>query len=161
MTLKTFAPNTASTTELSSANGCFTRPRSQNPPEIVHEKPPESVGFWLPPGAAKILLQDDDGRVVDLHALRTTLGTWLAVEGVPAQHAQRILRHENLKTTMRHYMALEAHTFYPPSGWCQTWQTGRRRVSTRVSTRGTIQGNLAPHSATRCEMTSRRVTHPN
>jgi len=50
--------------------------------------------------------QDSSGRWVDLHALRTTLGTTLAKQGVAPQIAQRILRHSDYKTTLRHYTAL-------------------------------------------------------
>lgn len=49
---------------------------------------------------------DADGRVGDLHALRTTLGTMLARAGVTPQVAQRVLRHADYKTTLAHYTVL-------------------------------------------------------
>ena len=49
---------------------------------------------------------DDDGKVADLHALRTTLGTRLAQSGVPPQIAQRLMRHADYRTTLNHYTAL-------------------------------------------------------
>ncbi len=49
---------------------------------------------------------DEQGRVVDLHALRTTLGTNLARAGVSPQLAQRIMRHSDYNTTMGHYTVL-------------------------------------------------------
>ncbi len=49
---------------------------------------------------------DDEGRVIDLHALRTTLGTKLARAGVAPQIAQRLMRHSDYKTTLRHYTVL-------------------------------------------------------
>ncbi|MSR74116.1 MAG: site-specific integrase [Planctomycetes bacterium] len=49
---------------------------------------------------------DDQGRVVDLHAMRTTLGTQLARAGVAPQVAMLMLRHSDHKTTMKHYTAL-------------------------------------------------------
>ena len=52
--------------------------------------------------SANIQLQDDEGRVVDLHAMRTTLGTNLARAGVAPQLAQRIMRHSDYKTTLKH-----------------------------------------------------------
>lgn len=55
---------------------------------------------------AEIPLKDDDGKVVDLHALRTTLGTNLARSGVAPQLAQRILRHADSRTTDRYYTVL-------------------------------------------------------
>ncbi|MCW5769166.1 MAG: site-specific integrase [Phycisphaeraceae bacterium] len=54
----------------------------------------------------RIVAEDDEGRVIDLHALRTTLGTQLARAGVAPQIAQRIMRHSDYKTTLRHYTVL-------------------------------------------------------
>ena len=56
--------------------------------------------------AAGIPDEDDEGRVADLHSLRTTLGTRLARAGVIPQVAQRIMRHANYATTMKHYLVL-------------------------------------------------------
>jgi integrase len=50
--------------------------------------------------------KDDEGNVVDLHALRTTLGTQLALAGVAPQVAQRIMRHGDYRTTLAHYTML-------------------------------------------------------
>ena len=49
---------------------------------------------------------DEDGRSADLHALRTTLGTDLALHGVAPQLAQKIMRHSNYQTTLKHYTVL-------------------------------------------------------
>jgi integrase len=57
--------------------------------------------------AAGFDLEDDDGRSVDLHALRTTLGTKLARSGVAPQVAQRIMRHASYATTLKHYTKLD------------------------------------------------------
>jgi integrase len=54
----------------------------------------------------RIAVEDDEGRAIDLHALRTTLGTQLARAGVAPQIAQRIMRHSDYKTTLRHYTVL-------------------------------------------------------
>jgi len=54
----------------------------------------------------KIVAEDEDGRVIDLHAMRTTLGTRLARAGVAPQIAQRIMRHADYRTTLRHYTVL-------------------------------------------------------
>ncbi len=54
----------------------------------------------------RIVCEDADGRAVDLHALRTTLGTQLARQGVAVQLAQRIMRHASYKTTQKHYVVL-------------------------------------------------------
>ena len=55
---------------------------------------------------AGIPLVDDEGRVADLHALRTTLGTNLARAGIAPQLAQRLMRHADYRTTLRHYTVL-------------------------------------------------------
>ena len=53
-----------------------------------------------------ITTEDDQGRIADLHALRSTLGTMLARNGVAPQIAQKILRHSDYRTTLKHYTAL-------------------------------------------------------
>jgi len=55
---------------------------------------------------AGIELVDNEGRAVDLHALRTTLGTRLARAGVPPQVAMRLMRHADYRTTLKHYTVL-------------------------------------------------------
>lgn len=50
--------------------------------------------------------QDADGRWVDLHALRTTLGTVLARSEVSPAEAQRLMRHGDYRTTLKHYTRL-------------------------------------------------------
>jgi hypothetical protein len=54
----------------------------------------------------RIVAEDAEGRVIDLHAMRTTLGTNLARSGVAPQIAQRIMRHGDYRTTLRHYTVL-------------------------------------------------------
>ncbi len=54
----------------------------------------------------RLVAEDEDGRVIDLHALRTTLGTQLARAGVAPQIAQRIMRHGDYRTTLKHYTVL-------------------------------------------------------
>jgi len=49
---------------------------------------------------------DEQGRVADLHGLRATLGTRLARAGVAPQVAQRIMRHADYRTTLKHYTML-------------------------------------------------------
>lgn len=58
---------------------------------------------------AKIPLVDAEGRTADLHALRTTLGTRLALQGIAPQLAQRLMRHGDYRTTLKHYTALQLH----------------------------------------------------
>ena len=54
----------------------------------------------------RIVTEDAEGRVIDLHALRTTLGTNLARAGVAPQVAMQIMRHSDYKTTLTHYTVL-------------------------------------------------------
>jgi len=54
----------------------------------------------------RIVCEDAEGRVIDLHAMRTTLGTNLARAGVAPQVAQRIMRHSDYRTTQKHYTVL-------------------------------------------------------
>ena len=54
----------------------------------------------------RIVTEDAEGRVIDLHALRTTLGTNLARAGVAPQVAMQIMRHSDYKTTLKHYTVL-------------------------------------------------------
>ena len=56
--------------------------------------------------AAGIHLIDEQGRVADLHSLRSTLGTWLARAGVAPQVARRMMRHADYSTTLKHYTTL-------------------------------------------------------
>lgn len=54
----------------------------------------------------KIVTEDENGYVVDLHAMRTTLGTKLARAGVSPQICQQIMRHSDYQTTLNHYTVL-------------------------------------------------------
>ena len=47
--------------------------------------------------------EDEDGRRVDFHALRTTTGTMLALLDVPRAVTQRIMGHSNYATTDKYY----------------------------------------------------------
>ncbi len=67
---------------------------------------PIMTGKQNPRPKTRIVTQDEDGYVVDLHALRTTLGTNLTRAGVQPQLAQKILRHADYRTTLRHYTVL-------------------------------------------------------
>src|SRR5690606_22450619 len=68
-------------------------------PMVDAEGEPIMVGKRKPRQATRIVAEDDEGRVIDLHALRTTLGTKLARAGVAPQIAQRIMRHGDYRTT--------------------------------------------------------------
>ena len=55
---------------------------------------------------AGIPLVDDEGCMVDLHALRTTPGTRLAQHGAKPQGARRIIGHSDYQTTLKRYIVL-------------------------------------------------------
>lgn len=54
----------------------------------------------------RIPVTDDLGRVLDFHALRHTYGTSLARVVLPAIH-QKLMRHQDIRTTMEYYLHLE------------------------------------------------------
>lgn len=53
--------------------------------------------------AAGIAKRDERGRVLDVHALRHTFGTWLSVAGVSPRTAQAAMRHSKMELTMNVY----------------------------------------------------------
>jgi integrase len=53
--------------------------------------------------AAGIDKADGRGRIVDVHSLRMTFGTWLARAGVPLTTAQKLMRHSDPKLTANLY----------------------------------------------------------
>ncbi len=67
---------------------------------------PNSVTFDADLAAAGIAKTDDEGRVVDFHALRTTFISWLASTGAHPRLAQALARHASIETTMERYTDL-------------------------------------------------------
>ena len=55
---------------------------------------------------AKIPYEDEEGRVVDFHALRVTFISGLAAAGVHPREAQALARHSDIKLTMQTYTDL-------------------------------------------------------
>ncbi len=55
---------------------------------------------------AGIVLVDEHGRHADLHSLRVTFGTELALQGVPPAVHQQLMRHSTIELTMRYYTKL-------------------------------------------------------
>lgn len=54
----------------------------------------------------RITATDEEGRIIALHAMRTTPGTNLARHGIAPQIAMRIMRHTDYRTTLKHYTVL-------------------------------------------------------
>lgn len=72
-----------------------------------------------------LALEDAAGRTLDFHSLRTTTGTMLARAGVTPQVARMVMRHADIKTTLKHYTDLRLHdaakavASLPPPGGTQ------------------------------------------
>ena len=58
---------------------------------------------------AGIELCDIEGRTIDFHSLRVTFCTRLTQKGIPPAHAQRLMRHRDIKTTNEYYTDLRLH----------------------------------------------------
>lgn len=82
------------------------KPSDASALELVFPTIPRDKTFRADLKKANVDLADGEGRVVDFHALRTTTGTMLARSGVMPQLAMRILRHSDVKITMKHYTDL-------------------------------------------------------
>ncbi|MFP6762956.1 MAG: tyrosine-type recombinase/integrase, partial [Planctomycetaceae bacterium] len=52
---------------------------------------------------AGIPKKDERGRTVDIHGMRMTLATMLNLAGVPPRTAQEIMRHSDIRLTMKNY----------------------------------------------------------
>ena len=68
---------------------------------VFRRRVPSVRKFKVDLAAAGIAHVDERGRVLDVHALRTTFGTLLSVAGVPPRVAMELMRHSDLKLTMR------------------------------------------------------------
>ena len=85
------------------------RARFCGPDEDFNRKPlfviPSSINRYFDRdlAAAGIAKKDDRGRVLDLHALRTTFGTMLSKGGVGPRTAQAAMRHSDIRLTMGVY----------------------------------------------------------
>ncbi len=82
----------------------------------ISRKLPGTKVFKVPQDLRNILYRDlkkagvkrvdDQGRQIDVHALRHTCGTQLAKAGVSPQVASKIMRHSSINMTMKHYTHL-------------------------------------------------------
>ena len=70
---------------------------------LLFDRPPTITVFNDDCKAAGIAKYDERGRVVDIHALRTTFGTHLAVAGVHPRVAQAAMRHSRIELTTNFY----------------------------------------------------------
>jgi len=65
---------------------------------------PSMDQYRLDLAAAEIAVEDEQGRVVDFHCLRHTLGTNLARSGVEPRVAMEMLRHSEMSLTQKVYV---------------------------------------------------------
>jgi integrase len=70
---------------------------------LLFESPPGIRVFDADSQAAGIAKNDARGRVIDIHALRTTFVTHLAVAGVHPRVAQAAMRHSRIELTTNFY----------------------------------------------------------
>lgn len=82
------------------------RPEIPHPSARVFTEVPDFDARRADFEAAGIAEVDSEGRRADLHALRATLATLLARQGVQVQVAQRIMRHSTVDLTLRSYTKL-------------------------------------------------------
>jgi integrase len=94
---------------------------------------------------AGIPKRDAEGRTVDVHSLRTTFGTYLAMSGVAPRVAMELMRHSEIGLTMKVYTdprllplaaAIEATSSVAPS------------VAPKVAPTGVSQGHLVAFPGT-------------
>ena len=76
------------------------------PADLIFPRVPTIRTFHKDCLRAGIARYDDEGRQIDRHALRTTLGTNLARAGVLPQLAMKVMGHADVQTTMKHYTDL-------------------------------------------------------
>ena len=79
---------------------------------LAGRKPTDGI-FEIPRGLVKrfnadcrragIPKRDAEGRTVDVHSLRTTFGTYLALSGVTPRVAMELMRHSRIELTMSVY----------------------------------------------------------
>jgi integrase len=70
---------------------------------VFNGRVPRMMTFRRDLSRAGIVYQDAAGRRVDFHSLRMAFGTWLAVCGAHPRVAMELMRHSDLKLTMKIY----------------------------------------------------------
>jgi integrase len=73
---------------------------------LDHDLAAAGLASWVKDertGRRRVNKRDERGRTVDVHALRTTFGTMLAVAGVSLRVAQEAMRHSDPRLTANVY----------------------------------------------------------
>jgi integrase len=79
------------------------RPPNVAPEALVFPQMPSMYLFKADLAAAGIPYMDVQGRLADFHALRHTFGTNLSLAGVLPRVAMELMRHSDLRLTMKIY----------------------------------------------------------
>ena len=111
----------------------------------------------------RITTADADGTVIDLHAMRTTLGTNLARAGVFPQIAQKIMRHSDYKTTLKHYTVLGLTDTAKAIGRLPTIMPEERQAEPvrKLGTNNLPASTDGPDGARNARPQSQRNSQPN
>jgi len=80
------------------------KPADAGPTDKVFRAIPEGRTLDKDLQAAGIPKVDAAGRIVDFHALRHTLGTWLAKAGTAPREHMELMRHSSMAMTQRFYV---------------------------------------------------------
>jgi integrase len=99
--------------------------------------------------AAGIAKRDDRGRVLDVHALRTTFGSWLSKAGVSLRTAQSAMRHSDPSLTANVYtdprlLDLQGAVESLPALPLNAGRSSTSEVATATGTNDLRSGALAP-----------------
>jgi site-specific recombinase XerD len=78
-------------------------PQNAKPGEKVFAAVPRISTFRRDLERAGIPFEDAQGRRVDLHSLRVTLGSNLFASGGSLVVVKELMQHSDIKTTLRHY----------------------------------------------------------
>lgn len=109
--------------------------------------------------AAGIPFEDERGRRVDLHALRTTYGTLLSASGVAPRVAMELMRHSDLKLTMKVYTDTAQLPLLQETARLPSFELADITPATRVKRRGpraVVQGEKVVPLSTSSPVTSRQ-----
>ena len=79
------------------------RPVGASPMDRVFEDVPRMRAMWKDFQNAGIPEKDELGKIYCFHSLRVTFGTWLAQAGTAPRVHMELLRHTDIKLTMRYY----------------------------------------------------------
>ena len=134
----------------------FTMPDEWNVAEMLRADLAEARKLWLDEvkhdaeARAKrdksdfLAVRNDEGEVLDFHALRHTCGSWLALQGVHPNVVKTVMRHSTITLTMDTYGHLLPDEHAEAVGGMMNMLTGK----TPLAATGTVGKASAVHTAT-------------